>query len=259
MANDSISTKEEKNNEPLTKDKKVQNRATNKKYAKLSLGELLLRDSNEIYERIVNQDDLSDIMIYFSAWGVVFGALYGVCLGFYTGILQMMAGAFKIPLLFFTPLIMCSPSLFTFNVLLGTQMSYKQIIAILLIMTYMSTIVLSSFAPIMFFFILTGGSYRFTHLLNVCICSLAGFTGVAYLFRGIHYLTKDTEGKSHWLRFFWLIIYMFVGSQLAWGLRPFIGNSFAWYRPVDGNVYTSMYHIVFDSWFGPTGANTQYY
>ncbi len=202
------------------------------------------------------------MMVYFASNATLFGSIYGFCLGSFTGILQMIASSVKVPLLFFIPLVMCSPSLYTLNILLSTQMKYRQIVCLLLIMTYMSTVLLSSFSPIILFFILTGGTYRFTQLLNLVICGIAGLTGIGLLFKASNHLTNNIQGMSeshcnirkgsspNMLKLFWLLIYMFVGTQLAWGLRPFIGQSFAWYRPVAGNVYTSMYHIFFDSWNG---------
>jgi hypothetical protein len=51
------------------------------------------------------------------------------------------------------------------------------------------------------------------------------------------------------LRYIWFFLYMFVGTQLAWGMRPFVGgsNEFAWYRTLNGNVYSSLYHLIVDA------------
>jgi hypothetical protein len=41
----------------------------------------------------------------------------------------------------------------------------------------------------------------------------------------------------------WLVIYSLVGAQMAWILRPFIGNPripFAWFRPREGNFFSSV-------------------
>jgi hypothetical protein len=121
------------------------------------------------------------MILYFAKTGLTFAFLYGVCLGTFAGPLQMLSSAVKTPMLFFFPLVICSPSLFTFNIVLGTQMTYKQIVVLLLAMTYMSAVVLSSFAPIMLFFILTGGTYKFTLLLNVGMCGVAGTLCIADL------------------------------------------------------------------------------
>jgi hypothetical protein len=43
----------------------------------------------------------------------------------------------------------------------------------------------------------------------------------------------------------WVIIYALVGAQMAWLLRPFIGSPgmpFAWFRPKEGNFFSSVIH-----------------
>jgi hypothetical protein len=46
----------------------------------------------------------------------------------------------------------CLPALFTFNVLLGSKLSFKQTTAVLAMATYLISTVLASLAPILLFF-----------------------------------------------------------------------------------------------------------
>ncbi len=42
------------------------------------------------------------------------------------------------------------------------------------------------------------------------------------------------------LLYVWILLFGFVGTQLAWTLRPFFGSPgqpFALYRKIDGNFY----------------------
>ena len=46
---------------------------------------------------------------------------------------------------------------------------------------------------------------------------------------------------------FWIIILAFVGIQLAWNLRPFLGNrgeTFHMFRNYEGNFYTALIYSV---------------
>jgi hypothetical protein len=59
----------------------------------------------------------------------------------------------------------------------------------------------------------------------------------------------DTEGIETRMRLlrFWLILYAFVGTQLAWTLRPFFGRpgtSFVLFRELDGNFYLSIFQAI---------------
>jgi hypothetical protein len=46
---------------------------------------------------------------------------------------------------------------------------------------------------------------------------------------------------------FWLILYAFVGTQLAWTLRPFFGmpgSPFVLFRELEGNFYLSLMQAI---------------
>lgn len=59
------------------------------------------------------------------------------------------------------------------------------------------------------------------------------------------------ERTAHFILTIWVVIYMLVGSQMGWILRPFIGNpstAFEWLRPREGSFFTAVWasfrHIV---------------
>jgi len=54
------------------------------------------------------------------------------------------------------------------------------------------------------------------------------------------------ETRMRLLRF-WLILYAFVGTQLAWTLRPFFGTPgtrFVLFRELEGNFYLSVFQSI---------------
>ncbi len=50
-------------------------------------------------------------------------ACYGLVLGFSNGLLQALASAIKLPVLFFLTLAICLPTLYLFNLLFGALLS----------------------------------------------------------------------------------------------------------------------------------------
>ena len=55
-----------------------------------------------------------------------------------------------------------------------------------------------------------------------------------------------TEGATarRVIMWLWVIVYAFVGSQMAWTLRPFIGAptmQFELFRQLGGNFYTNIF------------------
>jgi len=49
------------------------------------------------------------------------------------------------------------------------------------------------------------------------------------------------------LLYVWILLFGFVGTQLAWTLRPFFGSpgmTFSLYRDIDGNFYAEIFRTL---------------
>ncbi|MBI3944340.1 MAG: actin-binding WH2 domain-containing protein [Armatimonadetes bacterium] len=212
-----------------------------------SLGQLLFREREYLFELIFKEERLDAKLRYYVASAWLFAALYGALLGTKGGWLQIPTGAAKMPILLFGTLVICAPALFTFNVLLGSKLTARQTVAVLVTATYLMSAVLASLAPIVFFFILSGSARDFVVLLNVIACAIAGGFAVALVWQGMKYLTIRSGGDPNLgILKVWMLIYMFVGTQLAWTLRPFVGTAgqFALFRHLEGDFYSAVAQLI---------------
>jgi hypothetical protein len=138
------------------------------------------------------------------------------------------------------------PSLYFFSLLFGSNQSLRQNLALILTAITVTAVLLLSFAPITLFFILTTSQYQFFKLMNVAIFALSGLMGVVFLYQGMKVVSGvEMEGAStrKWVLIIWMFVYAFVGSQMAWTIRPFIGDPGAPFEPVrqlGGNFYTNV-------------------
>ncbi len=203
---------------------------------------------------------------------IVLAACYGVCMGSYSvvrhggtgGYMQVLASAVKLPLLFFLTLIVTLPSLYVFNALVGSRLTLRSVVRLMVGMLGVITAVLASLGPIVAFFGLSTTSYPFMKVLNVVAATVAGFLGLAFLLRTLHRLVlrdvvveaqsakPQVEGevigddKEHGERAkgdgaldligdrtdarakaifrIWVVVFALVGAQMSWVLRPFIGD-----------------------------------
>lgn len=204
----------------------------------------LLVNREKIFNDILENRNLNSQMRYFAVMGLIFSAIYGLCLGCYAGSWQIIVVAFKVPLLLFGTLAICLPSLFTFNVLLGSKLSFRQTLAVLLVASYLLCIVLVSLAPILLFFIVSTTNKPFVALLNVAIFVISGSFFISLLWQTMRYLSDKAGYQAKTLIIkIWSIIYMFVGTQMAWLLRPFFGEkgAFALFREIEGNFYIAVF------------------
>ena len=214
-----------------------------------SYGGILLYYRDAIFDKIQRSESLNGMIAYFMLWSIIFAAAFGCLLGFFSRNLQIVSGALKVPILLWGSLAICLPALFTFNVLLGSKLSFKQTAAVLAMTTYLISTVLVSLSPIVFFFIICASVKGFVILLTVIAFSIAGLFGVSLLWNAMGYLT-ERAGYAYDSKIIkaWTVIYMFVGTQFAWILRPFVGDpgEFAWLRTIGGNFYTGLFQIITD-------------
>jgi hypothetical protein len=213
----------------------------------LTIIESILRDRQGFFAEIRQGRALKEKMRAMLISSIAFFALYGAVMGSTHSLWQALSSGFKLPLLFLATLIVCAPTLYFFNLIFGSNQSLSQNIALILTAITVTAVVLLSFAPIVLFFLLTSSNYQFFKLLNVGVFTVAGVVGVLFLTQGMRLVSgprADGGGARLAVVRLWILIYAFVGSQVAWTLRPFIGApsmNFELFRQLGGNFYTNIF------------------
>lgn len=214
-----------------------------------SYGVILLREKGYIFEKIYSQQELDPMIKYFSLYSLILSAIYGFFLGLFAGGWQIPVSLIKIPLLVFGTLLICLPALYILNTLVGTKLSVKQTLAMLLASTFLMTVVLGSLSPVILFFILLTSTKKFISVLNVFIFAISGIFALKSFWNGMRYLTirSDYYPKIPVIKG-WSLLYIAVGTQLAWILRPFIGDKakFSLFREIEGNFYMAVFNMIAD-------------
>ncbi len=208
---------------------------------------ILLNERRYLFELIRKNENLKGLILYFLKFSIIFSGIFGLTLGFYTLNIQLLIAMIKIPLLILGTMGICLPALFTFNILLGSKLLFRQTLAVLSVTTYLLSMILVSLSPILLFFIISTQQRNFITLLTVICCTVAGVFGIKLLWEAMAYLTEKSGSLPNTAIIkTWSLIYMFVGTQFAWILRPFIGEkgNFALFRYVEGNFYDAVYRIV---------------
>jgi hypothetical protein len=212
----------------------------------LAVIETILRNRYHFFIEIRDGVKLQAKMRAMLLSSIVFLALYGAVLGSTHSLWQALSSALKLPILFLATLVVCSPTLYFFNVLFGSNQSLTQNVALILTAITVTSVLLLSFTPIVLFFLLTTSGYQFFKLLNVAICAISGWMGVLFLSQGMRIVAaagkQGAGARSNVVRL-WILLYGFVGSQMAWTLRPFIGApamKFELFRQLGGNFYSNI-------------------
>src|SRR3954469_13616507 len=233
--------------------------------------ERFLRDREGVWRQIRLEYGLNALLGQMLASSTGALACYGLVMGSSHSLWQALASAFKLPILFLLTLAICLPTLYLFNLLCGGRLSARQALALVLSAITVTAALTLAFAPITLFFMVTAQSYPFFILLNTAILLLTGSVGLSFLISGMHSMNAQARAEqavpaeqdetieqpvqtpaaprpvSMNLLLIWVLLYGFVGTQLAWTLRPFHGDpsmAFILFRPVEGNFYIGVIQTI---------------
>ncbi|NET68415.1 MAG: actin-binding WH2 domain-containing protein [Moorea sp. SIO1G6] len=179
-----------------------------------------------------------------------FFGIYGGIIGSFSNPLQIISSAIKLPALYLLTLLICLPTLYFYEISSGSKRSFGQYLALLLAATSVISVMLFGFAPITLFFRLSIHDYKFFKLLNIVIFGITGLIGVNVFYQCMQFITEqEAEENTYRTRILkaWLVLYGFVGSQLAWTLRPFfgaLGKPFAIFRDLESNFYMHVLQLI---------------
>jgi hypothetical protein len=222
-------------------------------------------------------------------WGLcvvidALGLLYGLCMGVFDltndgreAWKQTVSCMLKVPALFLLTLLVTLPSLYVFNAMVGSRLTLRAMVRLMVATLAVMLAVLASIGPIVAFFSFTTSSYSFMILLNVLVFTVAGCLGMTFLLQSLHRMTIVTriiepvvevtpeEGDIPFAREagpldsvtdysigrnvrgifrIWILVFCLVGTQMAWVLSPFLGHphqGFVLFRPTGSNFFQGVW------------------
>jgi len=187
---------------------------------------------------------------------VACGALYGAIMGSYCGLdgdgwKQMLLSASKVPMLFFVTFLLCLPSYFVLNVLAGLRGDFPQVLRALLSFQSLAAVVLAALGPITWLMNVSTPNYGFIVVWNGIMFAIASLFG-QWRMRRLYQPLIAVNPRHRVLLRTWMILYWFVAIQMAWVLRPFVGDPtkpFQLLRPQAwGNAYVEIVSLLCRVW-----------
>ena len=179
---------------------------------------------------------------------VAYGMFYGGVMGSYGGpngwrLWQAVYSAVKVPFLMMTTFLLSLPSFFVLNTLFGLRDDFGRVVRALVSTQAGLTIILSALAPFTAFWYVSGSQYQPAILFNGLMFAIASFSAQWVLRREYTPLIARNS-KHRWMLRTWIIIYVFVGIQMAWVLRPFIGDPRAPVQFFREGSWSNAYEVV---------------
>ncbi len=186
---------------------------------------------------------------------IVGAGLYGAAMGWWRAPQQALYVAVKFPLI----ILLTTAGNALLNAmlapLLGLNIPFRQSFSAILMSFTVTAAILGAFSPLMAFMVwnapqmspeVSGATYSFIKLTHVAAIAFAGTMGNARLFQLLARL-GGSRIVARRVLFAWLAVNLFLGSQLSWILRPFIGSpslpvQFFRTTALHGNFYENVFH-----------------
>ncbi|NJR41027.1 MAG: actin-binding WH2 domain-containing protein [Leptolyngbyaceae cyanobacterium CSU_1_4] len=153
----------------------------------------LLRDRKkflaEIRQNVKVERKITSLLIASSAFFAVYGAIIGASSSWQ----QVISSAIKLPALYLITLLICLPTLYFFDILFGSKLTFGQYAALILTTVSVISVLLFSFAPVTLFFLISIHEYTFFLLFNVAIFTITGLVGVKMFYEGMRSVTTAED------------------------------------------------------------------
>jgi hypothetical protein len=163
-------------------------------------------------------------------------ALYGAVLAGWRSPLLSVYVAIKLPMLFLGTIAIVAVFNWMTASILGSGLSFKSTVFTVFASMTIGCWIMISLVPVALFFLLSGVSSAGTHdelryahnsilMTHIVILALAGVGGNLALLQGLRRIVRP-QCPARGLFFAWLLAFAFVGCQMSWILRPFVGSPF---------------------------------
>jgi hypothetical protein len=159
---------------------------------------------------------------------LAFGLAYGGVMGTFGGLggdrpWQVAYSAIKVPLLLVATFLLSLPSFFVLNTLLGLRSDFPRVVRALVTTQAGLTILLASLSPLTATWYVSSSDYREAILFNALMFTVAS-VGAQWSLRRDYRVLIAKSPRHRSLLWTWIVIYAFVGIQMGWTLRPFVGD-----------------------------------
>jgi hypothetical protein len=135
---------------------------------------------------------------------------------------QIVYSACKAPLLLFATSVLCLPGFFVLNTICGLRDSFRDALQAILAGQAGLSVALASLSPLTRLWYFSTESYHDALLFNIFIFMIATGAGQIVMFRYYRVLIRRHRLHRH-MSAAWLMLYAFVGIQMGWMFRPFVG------------------------------------
>lgn len=148
---------------------------------------------------------------------LIAGAAFGGVLGLGRGGIQVVFAAIKLPLAMLLTAAVCAPCLTAFNYAFERPHNLRRDVLVVLSVLAIGSLVIAAMIPVVLLGLAYRAGYHLQILIAVGCCLLGGAVALRNLERGL-----GTQPQRGIVAIATITVFMLVGGQMAWSLRPFV-------------------------------------
>jgi hypothetical protein len=179
----------------------------------------ILRAPSEVARDCRDEHDVAPMAAH-ALLAIVLGAtLFGAAVGSWHGGAQIPLAGGKLALVTVGTLAVCAPAFYAIAAVFGRPWSLRTVVSLVLVAGARFSLVLLAATPVLWLTVNLGAGYHLVKVVAALAYALAGLTALTLLLRGL----GDGPGKKATMTLF-IGVFLMVGGQAAWVLRPYIGD-----------------------------------
>lgn len=163
--------------------------------------------------------------------------------------LLMLSAAVKMPILVLGTTLLCLPGFFVLHLVFGVRRDFPVALRAVLGGQALFAVVLAACAPLIPVWYSATDSKR-AALIGVSLLFALGAAVSLTAVRRVYARELAPRRIHRVLPIGWFVLYAFVGIQMGWMLRPFLGSPDAPPAFLREEAFTNGYVVVFDLFFG---------
>lgn len=171
--------------------------------------------------------------------------------------LQVLYSAVKVPLLLGATFALSLPCFFVFNAIAGVAGDFREVMKTLVATQSPLSVLLGSLSPLTLMMYASGGGYLTGVLFNAAMFAAASL-GILPVVRRNYRLLIRRNPTHRRMAALWMLLYSFVGIQMGWSLRPFIGDPNNVTEFFRSNGWGNAYVVILEILMNATTLSTAY-
>jgi hypothetical protein len=206
--------------------------------------------------KIARQESLGHLMMATSVLITLGSSMYGLVLGSWRSDLQAVLSAIKMPVLIFSTVLISSVINSMLAKVLGTYMTFRQVMACIFISLGMASVLMAALGPIVLFLTLQMPApgepqafayYRLILILHTTVVGICGLAGNIRLFQLLRALNLSKKLAAQTL-LIWILVSGLTGAEIAWVISPFLAKPDEWVPWINpdafhGNVFEYLWRM----------------